>query len=283
MLRMFARRMSHVATGATTDQVILGWSLPSDTVIHDIRAKVQMIGTSQSKVHGAASLYAAEMWILPVLDPDLGDTYDDIWDALVPKDTDVQTLDLDTQALDTSSFYEPGEIDWSAVVDVGLRPERLYHRHKILTQAGGNALFQYQDSQSPYAVKWVCSDSFNIHVGRRLRVRQPSVLVIAVANPGVDDTTPTVQTALVENEWNQVKYAGNMLERLILHLFGLTEAGAESPWEEATALLQKHLDPDVYEETAGKFSPETFDVYSEGMLDHSVVGEVGKTAVTTGR
>ncbi len=128
MLRMFARRMSQVTTVAAADQVLFGVSLPSDSVVHDIRAKVHLIGNSPGVAWGLAHMYAIEGWILPVLDPDVGDDYDDIWDALVPKDTDVQTLDLDTAALDTSGFYEPGEADWSSLFDVGLRPERLYHR-----------------------------------------------------------------------------------------------------------------------------------------------------------
>lgn len=282
MLRMFARRMSQIRTTSGADQVMVGWSLPSDTVLHDIRLKVQMVGLTSRLLHGASHMFAVEGWILPVLDPDSGATYDTLWDQLVPKDTDVQTIDLDTEAADTTPFYEPGEADWSAVLDVGLRPQRLYHRHALITEASPGQMVSY-DTQTPFNIVWSARQNFKIQVRKRLRVRQPSALVFAIASPALDDTTGVVAGMLEEAEWAQVKYSGNLLERALLHLFGVVEAGAETPWEEATALLQKHLDPDLYEETAGKFGLETYDVYSEAMLDHSVVGEVAVGSISTGR
>ena len=99
----------------------------------------------------------------------------------------------------------------------------------------------------------------------------------------MDDTTSTLQAAMAENEWGQIKYARTMLERAMLHVFGLVEAGAETPWEDATAVLKKHLEPDVFEETAAAFAAVGFDVVSKGILDHSVTGEVAVKAITTGR
>lgn len=283
MLRMYGRRLSQIATALGTDQVMIGYSLPSDTVIHDFRLRAILQGTTTTGLAWLfAHMYAVESWILPVLDPDSGATYDTLWDQLVPKDTDVQTMDLDTGAVDASPFYEPGEADWSSVLDVGLRPERLYHKHKIMTATTGRSM-AFQDSQSPFNVLWVAGDVLNIHIKRRLRVRQPSVLVTAIATPNLNDTTATVQGILGESEWGQVKYAGNMLERALLHLFGVTEAGAETPWEEATAVLQKHLDPEVYEESGGAWGAEQYRVWSEAMLDHSVVGEIGRSQISTGR
>lgn len=281
MLRMIARRMSQVRTAIGTDEVLFGISLPSDSVIHNIRVKVRGAATADS-VRSTAHILAHELWILPVLDPDAGLALDTIWDNLVPKDTDIQTLDLDTAALDTTSFYEPGEIDWTAVFDIGLRPRRLYHRHTIKT-IGDSAAFIFQDNQTPFAVKWIGKETFQVNITRRLRVSKPSMLLMACATPSLDDTTTTGQTALAEAEWGQVKYMTHLLERAMLHIFGVFESGAETPWEEATAILQKHLDPDLFEENGGSFSPVTYDLYTEAVIDHSVVGELGKTTVTTGR
>ncbi len=282
MLRLFARRMTSMDLSVGTDKVAIGWSLPSDTVIHNIRLKLS-IGAQTAYDIRKVIAYATELWILPVPDPDAGPSYDDSWDALVPKDTDVQTLDLDTAAADTSPFYEPGEVDWSDIFEVGVQPERLFHRHKLLTFYNGGPRFVYQDNQTPFTVLWIGGDHFVIEIKRRLRVRQPSVLVCGFASPNLDDTTAVLQGALNENEWPQVKYMGEVLKRAMLHVLGLTEAGAETPWEEATALLIKHLDPDVYEQTAAAFQTAAYYVTGEGMLDHSVVGDVSVGPVSTGR
>ncbi len=282
MLRMFARRSGQGACIVGTDEVMFGISLPSDTVIHDIRAKISLTNTLEHSVQQACR-YACEGWILPVHDPDAAPTFDNLWDTLVPKDTDVQTLDLDTGAADSTPFFEPGEADWSDLLDIGLRPERLYHRQKILTFSNGGPRFVFQDNQTPFSVIWLPGDSFRIHIRRRLRVRQPSVLLFAIAAPQTDDTTATQESALAEAEWGQVKYMGHVLERAMLHVLGVVEAGAETPWEEATALIQKHLDPDVREDTAGRFTASSFEFIFEAMIDHSVVGELAKQAVSTGR
>ena len=39
-------------------------------------------------------MMAVEGWILPVLDPDAGSSFDTLLDTLVPKDTDVEVIDL---------------------------------------------------------------------------------------------------------------------------------------------------------------------------------------------
>ena len=106
--------------------------------------------------------------------------------------------------------------------------------------------------------------------------------MFALAVPAMDDTTTVKESALTEPEWMQVKYAKSMLERSALHLMGVIEAGAETPWEEATALLQKQLDPDVYEETSGAFVSVGYEVWYEAMVDFSVVGDIKIGTVTTG-
>ncbi len=285
--RMFARRtfITRVATG--TDVVFFGISLPSDSVIHDIKVRCSLVMEDLAGVANLAMAqvvaYGVEGWILPVLDPDNQLSYDQLWDWLVPKDSDVETLDLDTGGTDTSPFYEPGEVALSMIFDVGLQPERVYHRHRICT-APRNALMVFQDNQTPFAPKWIAGDSFDIHIRRRLRVNQPSCLVFAVALPLGDDTDATAPVFLSEAQWPQVKYIDHVLERAMLHTLGLVEAGAETPFEEATALLKAHLDPDVYETEDGAFAIlSDWTIAGEAVIDHSVVGDLPKHAISTGR
>lgn len=280
MIRMYARRMSQRLISPGTDEVLFGMSLPSESRLNNVRAKVSVVGSDLDSL--LACGYAVEGWILPVLDPDSGQSLQTLWDNLVPKDSDVQTLDLDTSAADVSPFWEPGEFDLGSFFEVGLRPERIYHKHKILTMANGS-IFTFQDNQTPFNRIFVPGDNFVINVAKNYFVKQPSVVVFGFAAPAMDDTTSGEEQALQEAQWGQTKYVHHVLERAMLHTLGLTEGGAETPWEEATALLVGHLDPDVFEETSGSFDPSTFAVFTEALIDHSVVGELGKMAVTGGR
>ncbi len=280
MIRMFARRQSGKSVASGTDEFLFGITLPSDTVVHDIKAKVKVWSLSELTSDNM-SAYAVEGWVLPLLDPDSAQGFENLWDTLVPKDTDVQVMDLDTGAADATPFYEPGEADWSQLLDIGLRPKRLFHRHRFLSMH--DSLFTFQDNQTPFNVLYRAGDRFDIHIKKRITVRQPSVVLFAFASPSLDDSTTSSEAALTEPEMGQVKYIGHVLERAMLHLFGVFEAGAETPWEEATALLQKHLDPDPQIEAALTMQPTAWFVHVEAMIDHSVVGRLDTRQVSLGR
>ena len=249
-------------------------------MVHDLKLDISYWATAHS-AHSTAGVVAFEGYILPVLDPDAATGFTTLWDTLVPKDTDTEVVDLDVGATDTTPFYEPGEPDFSNLLDIGLQPERIYRNHRVLTPANGGSISTARDPATPFNMEWVQGGSLRVRIKRRLRVRQPSVMLFGMANPSMDDVTTSLAGALAESEWGQVKYMSHVLERAMLHLFGVTEPGAETPWEEATALLKLHLEPDVFESSAGKFDPQTFNIVCEGMVDHSVVGEIASTAIST--
>ncbi len=280
--RMFSRKRFKGAIGAATDVVIGGISLPSDCVLNGVRLDVSLWGKTLLTMDEVV-MYACEGWIIPVPNPEDAATFDLLWDSLVPKDTDVQTMDLVTDTVDSTPFFEPGEPDWSQLLDVGLRPERIYSRSRLLTPANGGSILTVQDSVTPFLPSWVPGDSFRINVKKGHRVRQPSVAVFAVASPALDDTTPTLQPSLAENEWHRVKYIDHVLEYAMSQLFGLTEAGAETPWIDAADLLQKYLEPNPYEGSAGDFAAQAYEIAVDSIYDVSVPGTMAKSNITTGR
>lgn len=279
-IRMFARRLDKRAVTAGTDGVFFGISLPSDAVVHDINIEVHVHSNTIFALSSMA-MYAIEGWILPVIDPDAATSFQTLWDNLVPKDTDVETMDLDTAAADATPFFEPGEPDFSDLMEVGLRPERIYHRSRMFSFA--NAILRFQDVETPFIPEWMAGGVERIRIRKRLKVMQPSVLLFALASPSMDDTVNTEPAAAAEAEWGQMKYIGHVLERALLHLLGIVEAGAETPWEEATALLKKHLEPDPFEQTATQMTANSWFITARGIVDHSVEGRLGQTSISTGR
>lgn len=284
MLRLIARRSAERLVAIGLDQVLFGISLPSDTVIESIRLEGGVMPDSAGieLASNVTTQYAAEAWVLPIDDPDATADFDDVWDTLVPKDSDVQTLDLDAETADTDVFYEPGETDWQALFDLGLRPERIWHHSKILTINNTRGI-RFIDSQTPFEPKWQPGDEFSYAMNRPVRIAQPSVLLVGVGVPAGDDTTGTVESPLAENEWGRVKYLGDTLKMAMMDVLGITETGAETPWEEATDLLQRHLDPDVGEIDAGFWGATDLKIYGKMVVDHMVTGELGIKTVTTGR
>ncbi len=279
--RMIARRTFAVSVVAGADDVIAGAFLPSGSILNSVRGKVGMVSSTQ--LVGSVTLNALEGWILPVLDPDAAATMNAIFDALVPKDTTANTMDLDTAAADASAFHEPGLIAWEMVVDVGKVPRRIYHQHRVLNSAMG-ALVVARDPETPFLFEAIHGNVYDVNVGKRYRVTTPSVVVFAVAAPDTAATSATDAVAgIAENEWFQIKYIDHVLERAMISLFGLTEAGAESPWDEASQLLRKHLEPQMLEDNAGTFVGTNWSAAGEMIFDHTVVGRIGQGLISTGR
>lgn len=284
MLRLWARRKSQVVAASQTDTVLFGVSLPSDSVIHDIKIKMEILSANAAQEVDSISVFpwAMEAWILPIDDPDATADFDDIWDTMVPKDTDVQTMDLDQETAVVSVFYEPGEVDWKKVFDVGIRPQMLMHRHGDLSINNTEGIV-FIDSQTPFEPKWQPGLNLRWRDPKRYRIKEPSVMLIGVGIPTYDDQTTTVEAPLAENEWGRVKYMGDTVKMAMMDVLGLIETGAETPWEDATDLLQRHLEPDILEVTSGFYGSSTLTFHGELIVDHSVVGELGVSSISTGR
>ena len=142
-----------------------------------------------------------------------------------------------------------------------------------------NAGMRQEDTS---VLEWATSEVINIRVRKNYAIRQPSALVFAFASPAMDDLTSTPENVAAENEWPRLQYMETVLEQALIKFMGLVEAGAETPWEEAAALLRKHLEPDVYEDTSGAWKPQSYHVFVDAMIDHSVEGTMGKLQLGTG-
>ena len=273
---MFARRRSQIYVQEGQDQVLFGLSLPSGSRINNISANIHVVGNSiQPRTN--VNMFAVEGYILPVIDPDAGASLETIWDTLVPKDDDVDTIDLDTQAADTQPFFEPGESAMAEVLDVGFQPEKVYSTRRMMSFA--NAGMRQEEAS---VLEFAPASVINVRVRKNYAIQNPSVLVFSLASPSLDDTTNTIEAAASENEWPRLKYMEVVLEQALIQFMGLVEAGAESPWEEAAALLRKHLEPDVYEENGGSWAVQQWYAFTDAVIDHSVEGTMGKLQLGTG-
>lgn len=276
MIRAFPRRRAQHYITAGNDKVLFGVSLPSECRLNGLTAQVH-ITSNQINAIGKASMYAIEGYILPVLDPDSAPDFDTLWDTLVPKDNDTDTIDMDTGAADTQPFFEPGEMALEELMDVGLQPERIYNRQKMLSFA--NSALRQEDAS---ALEWAAAEVVNIRIRKNYYVKQPSVVVFGFANPSLDDVTSTLDAALAENEWPRVKYIELVLEQALMKHMGLVEAGAETPWEEAAALLRKYIEPDMFQQTASAWLAQGFHVVCNATFDVSLVGTLGKLQLGSG-
>ncbi len=266
-------RFSQVLTSSAGDNVMFGISLPAESVLKNITARIDIVGTSPSLERHEATAYAVAGYVLGLEDPDSPVPFDSIWDRFVPKYKRIDVIDLDTGSLDSTPFWEPGEAAFEEVFDMGDMPTRLFMRRKMLNFSNpGSSGFRFVDQATPFEPQWYPSDSFNIQVNKPIRVGKPSIILFAIAAPALDATTVSEDGHLLESEWGQIQWVEATLERALIDQLGVKEGGAETPWEESSDLLRKHLAPDIYEQTPDSYVLETYNVYSSVQFEHTVPG-----------
>ncbi len=276
--RMFM--VSQVAGGS--DTVFAGVWLPAGSILTRVRGEVALTGPSEITL-GQTVAYAIEGWILPVEDPDSVVTMNALWDSHVPKDLSTFVLDLDADAADSNPFYEPGEIAWEFLFDVGLTPQRILHRHKLCSAANAALGFR-QDTETPFVEHWFAGAVEKVDIARPLRVSAPSLVVFAVAAPDTSATSATSAVAAIdENDWGRIKYVDHVMEQAMLDLLGLVEAGAETPFEDAAILLKDYLAPLVLENNAAVFQNKSWLAAGELTFDVVVPGRMANRVLTAGR
>lgn len=271
-MRYFRHTLQHNNIDDNTDESIGHAFIPSEGKLNGVMGQVhcQALGT-QSVV--TAHMYACDGWIIPVNDPDTVDLVDDLWDRFVEKDFDLTTgaINLDTAGTDTISFDEPGRLNANRVAGLeALQQDKRWFRRRKLISFQSNARGFIDGTPDLYRP----GDVFDVKVSRVMPPADEfAVAILGFGTPILNNVTTTHKSSPTETEWMQIKYMEVILEQAWMDLAGLTETGAETPWEEATALIADMLEPTVIEDIAGSFLNATsWDVFASLTWDLSVPG-----------
>lgn len=270
-MRVFGRRTSHTLVANNTDRVLVSYPLPSGGRLNNIHLNCHVIGPEGLELHQVV-MYGITGFVVPVADPDTSVTMDVLWDSLITKDEDpaAGSFDLDTAAADVTPEFEMGEVDWSGVFQLeSQNPVEIFRRRRMLSVVDGMVNYEVV---SAAADLWVPGEKFTSKIGRRVSVQTPSVVMLGFSSPNLDDTTGTVSSIPTEIQWILLQYLELTLEQAFMHLIGLVEAGAETPYVESADFLASLLEDDAFEDTAGAFSTVAFNVFTQATFDITVPG-----------
>lgn len=279
-MRLIGRRLSHASIPTNTDEVVAGYPIPSGGKLNAVHLECHFVGPEGERFD-SCSLYGMSGFVIPVLDPDSGATFDAIWDAQIPKDVAMTAggFDIDTAAADAQPEFEIGLPDVSQVMDlVSGNPIQIFQRRKMLTIANENNTRDVVDAGAD--LKMV-TDFFTTTVRRKVRVQTPSVVLFGVSSPDTTTTTTTARSIPSESEWSLLQYLEVALENAFMSLVGLTEVGAESPYEESLAFIAELIEDTVVEQTALAFTPTTWQVFTDATFDISVPGRIAIGTLTS--
>lgn len=275
-LRIEGKMMSSQLIAENTDEAFSMYQIPQDGILESVEMNVRLI--SEATIPWDQAVYfGVSGYVLPVLDPDTGITQDVLWDNQVPKDNGIgsDSIDLNTASTSAIPEMEPGLPNLAQIFDVGRAPHRLYKHEQMITLPDSPIGVFDASPDSYYATKIL-----NIRLQPNIRVSGPSVVIFGLSNPLLNNmTTAKPQTFPDEKGWVRLQYLQNVLELAFRHAVGLTESGAETPWEEAAALIRDVLEPTIHEETAGDFTGVSWQLFHSAKYGVRVPGEIGNIGV----
>lgn len=257
-----------IASGA--DEVIGHAPLPSESRLNNTFGECHVVSTAKIDTVDVV-LYGVDGRVIRDDDPGDATLLDLEWDLNQQKDQDVGAgaFSMDPGSSESSPMFEPGEPQLDSILGMALEPKnQFFKRRKMVSFISTPRGFV---SGTPD--QWWPGDVFKLNTRKRIEVDVMSTAVVVFSAPSLDDTTTTAATSFSsEAKWMQMKYFEVVLEQAWMELMGLTEAGAESPWEEAALLVEEVLEPTVIEETAGGFNNAAFHAFCGMTWDITVPG-----------
>ncbi len=251
------RRAGLNVVNNNTDEVLCAFPMPPGSRLVNVWLNFDCSVTATLGVEKVVA-YALRGFILPVLDPDAASTWESIWDTLVPKDETQASgaIDLDTGTADDTPEWTPGAPDLTALMDLKTSVE-LYRRRTWLS-ASTHPRFIHLDT----TVKYLPGDAVKSRIKGARRTDVFAGAVFAFSSPGTTLTETTVVLAPTKQQWGMLMFLEATLVRMMVELFTIFEAGAESPYEEASDFIAELTEPLVNEVSgrAGDFSAVTWAV-----------------------
>lgn len=277
MIDVYAKTLSQVSVANNTDQIITGVPIPADGVLKNVWLEIHGISAAISVFF--AAMYGITGYIVPVLDPDNVVPLDTLWDTQIPKDIELASgaYDLDVGATDSSPEMEWGEVNTETLFQAGVGPKQIFERKGLVTFTSAKLGFETgtPDTFTPsFAIK--------TQLKQVTRVSVPSVVMFGLSSPTMTDTTTSERSTPSEAQWSQYKYLEMTLEQALLDAIGLTEAGAETPYEEALAFLADIIERDALEDDAGSFAAVAWTTFTKATYQISVPGRFEASSISSG-
>ena len=268
MLRAFPQMTVQKQVPADADEIIGVVWLPAGSSLNNVHMSVDVIGTSIDVVK--AALYGIDMYVLPVLDPDTTITPDAIWDNQVPKDDAVgsNVLDLDTAAADDDPVFEPGDPSIEKLIGMTTAPTRIFRRRRILTFAKRASGFIAGTPNT-----YIPAEHFATKIGKKVRVENHSIALLGFSSPKTTITDTTFLAVDTNKDWAMLQYLQETAKDMLKQLVGLTEAGAETPYEDAASFISRWME-DFVEEDTDAFIAQSWRVFADLSFDVTVPGEM---------
>ncbi len=260
------RRCHGVDIVTNTDKVLMGVSIPGGSVVN--AGYLNLVVSTQATINIQEILeFRIDGWVLPVTDLDTAVGYDVVFDQIVPKDKDAAAatpgdpvFDLDVLGSETPEYGGLGDVNWEEMLHIGWQPMHFFKKEVLFNFAQHGKNFVEQTGP---VYKFLPQLQFNASFRKKMRVEQPSVLMFTLSNLEAE-TTVSQSSTPSEDEWFNLRYLGDTLKTAMSAISGNVEAASDHPFQNAMDLVEKYLEPPVFEDTSDWEGTTT--LYASGKL-----------------
>lgn len=241
---IIARTNGAQAIATNTDVVLGAMPIPIGGTLLSVQGELHVISANEDQLVVGYYGYGFSGEMVPIVAADITDSYQDIWDEVVIKASDLtvsaatRTLDFDWDTLDTGPAIEPGEVDIDSLLGMNqgqktfIEP-RMEWVSWAKSRQGGFIAGTPDD--------WQPSDFKTFRSKRRLTADAPSAAILAFSNPLFDDVRAAAANGSPddEGEWYLLQNMEDTMREVGKFQAGLSEVGAESPGANASGVLEE--------------------------------------------
>lgn len=201
-----------------------------------MNCEVHILGTTLRE-RSSAVAYGLDAYLLPLLDPDGNQTYQTIWDTLVPKSSNDLSYEL-SSAADTEPVWEPGQSVSQRLTGFDVdTPERVYSRRQWISYAS-----HPNGTYDRTADDWYPHDFQKMAVNKKYYCPRNSALLIGIANPDMGNDASLDRILPTGNiyDWAMLKYIDDTMRDMMRWLLGLSAQGSGTfQLDEAETFIEK--------------------------------------------
>ncbi len=269
-MKILRKLYQHTLLVTNEDRVFAGAPIPIGGRFLAASGEVHYVSTGLRNIN-SAHIHVARGAVVQVMEPgDATIDEDELWDQKMPKDVGISvapgTQDLDTDFgsgdEDVVSFSEPGLVSEAILLERYQTHQVIWDYDEILSFAKTSDGFvdATPDTYIPNTV-------YQPSTAQQVAANEVNAYALfAYGNTNMGATTTTVRDTLEDVEWKMLQHLERLLDEAWMVLAGLDEAGAESPGLDIAQLIVELVEPTVVEETAGAWSTESSNMWSNMTL-----------------
>lgn len=242
-------------TGPGTDQVHAWAPLPEGALVHSVQGEIHMMGPEATPIDTFVG-WGFSAHVVPVDEMETGLDVQTLWDQTVVKSRDVTTsagtpiVDFDIDTADTTNEIEPGEMDMNELLGLSVNDKELIAPTLRFVSFAKNRQGGWVAGTPD---KYVPTDYVTFRSRRKLKADVPSMALLGISAPVMDDQATSILTPGSVGEWGVLSNMRLAMNQLLLGQLGLMEIGAETPYGDISTFIEELAAPVVLEGTTARF------------------------------